>query len=121
MAALSVPLATLPLQQQAEGEVKAVLLSYLEANSASFPCYLGEDMTEETRTVMLLYLVRTGLNLVLFRFLLGLVLSSISSCQDCSKSQPLYLVDSVEDPYRFDTDPDSESNPTFDTDPDPGK
>jgi hypothetical protein len=54
MAALSVPLATLPLE---EGRVKAVLLSYLEANTAAFPCHVGEDLDEEIRTLLLLYLV----------------------------------------------------------------
>lgn len=55
LAVLSLPLATtLPLEE--EGQVRTVLVSYLEANSASFPCHVGEDLDEETRTVMLLYL-----------------------------------------------------------------
>lgn len=55
LAALSVPLASLSDGSQ---EVEAVLFSYLEANSSSFPCHLGGEMDEESRTVMLFYLSR---------------------------------------------------------------
>jgi polyhydroxyalkanoate synthesis regulator protein len=58
MAALSVPLASLP--GHSGEEMEAVLLSYLEANTAAFPCHLGEDMEEDAKTVMLIYLVGTA-------------------------------------------------------------
>ena len=49
------PLASLP--DSGEEEVEAVLMSYLEANSVSFPCHLGDELDEEAKTVMLVYLV----------------------------------------------------------------
>jgi hypothetical protein len=54
VAALSVPLASLPASGQ---EVDRLLLAHMEANTAAFPSQLGHDMDEEKRMLMLLHLV----------------------------------------------------------------
>ncbi len=60
VAALSVPLASLPASGQ---EADRLLVAHMEANTAAFPSQLGHDMDEEKRMLMLLHLVGFKINL----------------------------------------------------------
>ncbi len=40
-----------------EDEMNAYLTSYVESHGKSYPCNIGEEFDEETKTNMLLYLV----------------------------------------------------------------